>query len=56
MMEASGTLEEQLEGIREKSSEVRARKNDLREVEKLGTLLEEHLILDNRYTEHSTVS
>ncbi|CAH8447491.1 unnamed protein product [Schistosoma bovis] len=55
MMEASGTLEEQLEGIREKSSEVRARKNDLREVEKLGTLLEEHLILDNRYTEHSTV-
>ncbi|CAH8478758.1 unnamed protein product [Schistosoma rodhaini] len=54
MMEASGTLEEQLEGIREKSSEVRARKNDLREVEKLGTLLEEHLILDNRYTEHST--
>ncbi|KAH8851040.1 Spectrin alpha chain [Schistosoma japonicum] len=55
MMEGSGTLEEQLEGIREKSSEVRARKNDLREVEKLGTLLEEHLILDNRYTEHSTV-
>ncbi|CAH8834837.1 unnamed protein product [Trichobilharzia szidati] len=55
MMEGSGSLEEQLEGIREKSAEVRARKNDLREVEKLGTLLEEHLILDNRYTEHSTV-
>ncbi|TGZ69187.1 hypothetical protein CRM22_003879 [Opisthorchis felineus] len=55
MMEASGTLEEQLEATRLKANEVNARKNDLREIEELGARLEERLILDNRYTEHSTV-
>lgn len=55
MMEGSGKLEEQLEAVREKSAEVRARKSDLHEVEELGARLEERLILDNRYTEHSTV-
>lgn len=35
--------------------EVRSRRSDLRKIEDLGATLEEHLILDNRYTEHSTV-
>ncbi|CAB3259280.1 unnamed protein product [Arctia plantaginis] len=43
------SLELQLAG------EVRARRADLRRLEELGAALEEHLILDNRYTEHSTV-
>ncbi|KAF5401772.1 Spectrin alpha chain non-erythrocytic [Paragonimus heterotremus] len=55
MMEASGSLEEQLEATRTKATEVNARRNDLREIEELGARLEERLILDNRYTEHSTV-
>ena len=38
-----------------KSAEVRAQRTQLKRIEELGALLEEHLILDNRYTEHSTV-
>jgi len=38
-----------------KAAEVRARRSDLKKIEDLGAILEEHLILDNRYTEHSTV-
>lgn len=34
---------------------MRSRKTDLKKIEDLGAILEEHLILDNRYTEHSTV-
>ncbi len=59
-MESSGTLdkqlEEQLEATRAKSVEIRTRKVDLKQIEELGARLEERLILDNRYTEHSTVS
>lgn len=55
MMEGSGSLEQQLEALRIKATEVRARRVDLKKIEELGALLEEHLILDNRYTEHSTV-
>ncbi|BHF71927.1 hypothetical protein SprV_0401498800 [Sparganum proliferum] len=55
LMESSGTLEEQLEATRAKSVEIRARKVDLKKIEDLGARLEERLILDNRYTEHSTV-
>ncbi|XP_055377124.1 spectrin alpha chain isoform X3 [Condylostylus longicornis] len=55
MMEGSGSLEQQLEALRIKATEVRARRGDLKKIEELGALLEEHLILDNRYTEHSTV-
>merc|ERR1712071_288215 len=55
MMEGSGTLEQQLEATKRKAAEVRARRQDLRKIEDLGAILEEHLILDNRYTEHSTV-
>jgi spectrin alpha len=55
MMEGTGTLEEQLAAIGLKAHEVAGRGADLKKIEDLGTILEEHLILDNRYTEHSTV-
>ncbi|XP_074654192.1 spectrin alpha chain-like [Tubulanus polymorphus] len=55
MMEATGSLEEQLEQTKRKSAEVRAQKGQLKHIEDLGASLEERLILDNRYTEHSTV-
>lgn len=55
MMEGSGTLEAQLEATRRKAADVRAKRSDLKKIEDLGAILEEHLILDNRYTEHSTV-
>ncbi|OQV13288.1 Spectrin alpha chain [Hypsibius exemplaris] len=56
MMETTGSLESQLEQIRRKAAEVRAQRDRLKKIEDLGALLEEHLILDNRYTEHSTVA
>ncbi|XP_017774793.1 PREDICTED: spectrin alpha chain isoform X2 [Nicrophorus vespilloides] len=55
MMEGSGSLEQQLDATKRKAAEVRARRSDLKKIEDLGAILEEHLILDNRYTEHSTV-
>ncbi|KAK7505097.1 hypothetical protein BaRGS_00003667 [Batillaria attramentaria] len=55
MMEGSGTLEEQLEATKRKATEVRSQKGHLKKVEELGATMEERLILDNRYTEHSTV-
>ena len=55
MMEASGSLEQQLDMLKRKAQEIRAQRSQLKKIEDLGALLEEHLILDNRYTEHSTV-
>ncbi|XP_049820921.1 spectrin alpha chain isoform X3 [Aethina tumida] len=55
MMEGSGSLEDQLDATKKKTLEVRAHRSDLKKIEDLGAILEEHLILDNRYTEHSTV-
>jgi spectrin alpha len=55
MMEGSGSLEEQLAAVGLKAHEVFGRGNDLKKIEELGAILESHLILDNRYTEHSTV-
>merc|ERR1712156_679381 len=55
MMEGSGTLEEQFAAVGIKAHEVAGRATDLRKIEDLGAILEEKLILDNRYTEHSTV-
>ncbi|XP_067134094.1 spectrin alpha chain-like isoform X2 [Centruroides vittatus] len=55
MLEGSGSLEVQLEATKRKLIEVKAKKADLKKIEELGAILEEHLILDNRYTEHSTV-
>ncbi|VDM96402.1 unnamed protein product [Thelazia callipaeda] len=55
MMETSGTLEEQLELLKKKAIDVKNNRAQLKKIEDLGALLEEYLILDNRYTEHSTV-
>merc|ERR1711923_577911 len=55
MMEGTGTLEEQLAAVGLKAHEVAMRGADLKKIEDLGGILEGHLILDNRYTEHSTV-
>merc|ERR1712045_775495 len=55
MMEGTGTLEEQLAAVGLKAHEVARRGSDLKKIEDLGAILEEKLILDNRYTEHSTV-
>merc|ERR1719411_2503272 len=56
MMEGSGTLEEQLAYIAIKAHEVAGKGTDLKNIEDIGAVLEEKLILDNRYTEHSTVA
>uniref|UniRef100_A0A3Q3EQ15 EF-hand domain-containing protein n=1 Tax=Kryptolebias marmoratus TaxID=37003 RepID=A0A3Q3EQ15_KRYMA len=50
MVEESGTLESQLE-----HQEIRAMRSQLKKIEDLGAAMEEALILDNKYTEHSTV-
>ncbi len=47
-MQGTGTLEEQLEAVKGKSSEVTARKGALKEIEKLGSSIEEALIFDNK--------
>ncbi|CAK9291681.1 unnamed protein product, partial [Gordionus sp. m RMFG-2023] len=56
MMESAGTLEEQLETIKHNAHLVKEYKSHLRQIEELGALLEQNLIFDNRYTEHSTLS
>jgi spectrin alpha len=56
MMEGTGSLEQQLEATKKKAVEVRAQRSQLKRIEDLSASLEERLILDNRYTEHSTVS
>merc|ERR1712117_788785 len=55
MMEGSGSLEEQLAAVGLKAHEVANYSAALKKIEELGAILEGHLILDNRYTEHSTV-
>ena len=55
MMEGSGTLEEQLAAVGLKAHEVAMRGADLKKIEDMGCILEEHLIWDNKYSEHSTV-
>lgn len=55
MMETSGTLEDQLDLLKKKAVDVKNNRVHLKKIEDLGALLEEHLILDNRYSEHSTV-
>lgn len=52
----NNSLEEQLEAVIKKMNEVRSRRDDLKTIEELGKLQETNLILDNRYTEHSTTS
>uniref|UniRef100_A0A8C4YSK9 Spectrin alpha chain, non-erythrocytic 1 n=1 Tax=Gopherus evgoodei TaxID=1825980 RepID=A0A8C4YSK9_9SAUR len=55
MVEESGTLESQLEATKHKHQEIRAMRSQLKKIEDLGAAMEEALILDNKYTEHSTV-
>jgi spectrin alpha len=55
MMEATGSLEQQLDMLKRKTQDIRQQRILLRKIEDLGALLEEHLILDNKYSEHSTV-
>lgn len=55
MVDGQGDLEDQLAEVKKKSAEIADRKEDLRIIEDLGAQMEEALILDNKYTEHSTV-
>lgn len=55
LMESTGTLEQQLEATKKKSTEVRTQKSQMKKIEDLSAGMEERLILENRYTEHSTV-
>lgn len=55
MVDGQGDLEDQLAEVKKKSAEIADRKEDLRILEDLGAQMEEALILDNKYTEHSTV-
>ncbi|KXJ20343.1 Spectrin alpha chain, non-erythrocytic 1 [Exaiptasia diaphana] len=55
MVEGQGDLEDQLAEIKKKDAEIADSKADLEVIEGLGFQMEEALILDNRYTEHSTV-
>lgn len=52
----STSLEDQLEATIKKMEEVRSKRDDMKTIEELGKLQENKLILDNRYTEHSTTS
>ncbi len=47
-MEGKGSLEEQLEGVKSKASEIATKKDTLRKIEELGANIEEALIFDNK--------
>jgi len=55
MIDTQGTLEEQLEELKKAGDSIQTKREDLGEIEDLGAQMEEALILDNKYTEHSTV-
>ena len=48
LMEGKGSLEEQLEAVTRKASEIATKKDTLRIVEELGASIEEALIFDNK--------
>ena len=48
LMEGSGSLEDQLEGVKARASEIATKKETLRKIEELGAHIEEALIFDNR--------
>jgi len=52
----SSSLETQLQATKQKSDEIRSVKQQFKRIEDLSSKLEERLILDNKYTEHSTLS
>ncbi len=49
LFESSGTLEDQYRFIDEKSHEVSSQVTRLKQIEELGSRLEEHFIFDNKY-------
>lgn len=49
MMEANGTLEEQLEMLKKRAADIRTNRAQLKKIEDIGAVLEKNLILDNRY-------
>ena len=53
LMEGKGSLEEQLEAVKSKASEIATKKDSLRKVEELGAHIEEALIFDNKYVHWS---
>uniref|UniRef100_A0AC35U4B9 Spectrin alpha chain n=1 Tax=Rhabditophanes sp. KR3021 TaxID=114890 RepID=A0AC35U4B9_9BILA len=55
MMYTEGSLEQQLDVVKRRTNDIRLLKNNLRSIEELGAELERRLILENKYTEHSTV-
>jgi spectrin alpha len=50
------TLESQLTATKKKSDEIRSVRGQFKSIEELSARLEERLILDNKYTEHTTLS
>lgn len=56
LMDTQGTLEEQLKSLQTKATELTSKREELKKIEKLGTSLEEQLILENKYTNHSVLS
>ena len=55
-MDSQGTLEEQLKSAQQKAEEIMKKREDLKKIERLTAALEERLILENRYTNHSALS
>ena len=55
LSEGSGTLESQLDATQAKYAEILKKKAALKKIEDLGAKMEEALILDNKYTENTTV-
>ncbi|XP_063713105.1 spectrin alpha chain-like isoform X2 [Symsagittifera roscoffensis] len=55
VMEETGSLEQQLESLKKITLEVKSWRNKLKSIETIGNEMGMHIILDNRYTEHSTV-
>jgi len=55
MLSEEGTLEAQLESMKELNKSVQSKKSELVKIEELGTRLEEKLIFDNTHTEHGRI-
>jgi spectrin alpha len=52
----SSSLEAQLIATKQKSDEIRTVREQFKDIENLSSQLEDRLILDNKYTEHTTLS
>lgn len=55
-METHGSLEDQLASLQAKTEEILKKREDLKKIEKLASSLEEQLILENKFTNHSALS